>query len=72
MGFEAACLEYEKVKDAVLRVEESHLFISLFALAVEEIDRLEWLNYFAPPRKRHFVIFLPVRLSSLSMCMRSR
>jgi hypothetical protein len=48
MGFEAACLEYEKVKDAVLRVEESHLFISLFALAVEEIDRLEWLNYFAP------------------------
>lgn len=48
MGFEAACLEYEKMKDAVLRVEESHLFISLFALAVEEIDRLEWLNYFAP------------------------
>lgn len=57
MGFEAACLEYEKVKDAVLRVEESHLFISLFALAVEEIDRLEWLNYFAPPLENVILSF---------------
>lgn len=72
MGFEAACLEYEKVKDAVLRVEESHLFISLFALAVEEIDRLEWLNYFAPPWKTSFCHFFACRLSSLSMCTRSR
>jgi hypothetical protein len=72
MGFEAACLEYEKVKDAVLRVEESHLFISLFALAVEEIEVLSGLTILPPPRKRHFVIFLPVRLSSLSMCTRSR